>query len=43
MTPLVRELLAWAHDLGINLIDTAPAYGRKNSASARCAASASTG
>lgn len=25
--PAVRDLLAQAHDLGINLIDTAPAYG----------------
>lgn len=32
------DLLALARDLGINLIDTAPAYGRSENASARCCA-----
>lgn len=38
------DLLALARDLGINLIDTAPAYGRSEERPARrCAASASIG
>lgn len=38
------DLLALARDLGINLIDTAPAYGRSEERLAcRCAASANIG
>jgi hypothetical protein len=37
-----RLLLAQARELGINLIDTAPAYGRSEDAWARCCAASAT-